>query len=141
MKQTVYTGNNPIFSELGGMLIRTIIVIISLFIVGGAIYIVLINFGTDQQINHRKALAISEYGLMEALQKVQSDPSATEGIPKTSYDKGWYAVSLHRYVQNDTVFLTVSSEGHAGPVTERRECILRLEASGADTSWVRESLH
>ncbi|MBN1578902.1 MAG: hypothetical protein JW913_20240 [Chitinispirillaceae bacterium] len=127
--------------EQGGVRLRAVIVLITLCIVGGAIYSLLHQFGRNQQINHRKALEISEYGLMVALQKVQAGPSAIDGIPRKEYEEGWYRVSLNRYVRNDTVFLALRSEGHAGSVTEQRECVLRLNTIGPDTSWVRVSLH
>ncbi|MBN1308346.1 MAG: hypothetical protein JXA18_10545 [Chitinispirillaceae bacterium] len=126
--------------ERGGVRLRAVIVLVTLCIVGGTIYGLLRQFGQNQQINHRKALKISEYGLMVALQKIHDGPLATDGIPRTGFEEGWYRISFNRYVRNDTVFLAVVSEGHAGSVMEKRECILRQNILGPDTLWVRESM-
>jgi hypothetical protein len=124
----------------GGVRLRALIVLITLCVVGAAIYVLLHQFGQKQQIVHRKALAISEYGLMIALQHVQTEHSAIDDIPRTDYDDGWYKVSFNRYTVRDTLFCAIRAEGHAGSAAEQRECILRQSILGNDTSWVRQSM-
>lgn len=125
----------------GGVIFRTVIVFLTLCIVGGAIYALLHQIGQKQQIYHRKALAICEYGLMVALQRVQTGTFVFSDIPKTEYDDGWYAVSFNKHVKHDTVFLAIRAKGRFGTAAERRECVLRQVINGQDTSWVRESMH
>ena len=141
IKQFVCPRKPLLITQDGGVLLRTAIVIMTLCIVGGAIYMLLHQIGQKQQIDHRKALAICEYGLMVALQKVQTGPYVPGDIPKTEYNEGWYTVSFNKNVQHDTVFLAIRAEGRAGTAAERRECILRQDIRGQDTSWIRESMH
>jgi hypothetical protein len=140
-KQLPYPRKLLFTSQGGGVLLRAVIVFVTLCIVGGAIYILLHQIGQKQQIYHRKALAICEYGLMVALQRVQTGPFVPGDIPKTEYNEGWYTVSFDRHVQHDTVFLAIRAEGRVGAAAERRECILRQDIRGQDTSWIRESMH
>ena len=126
--------------EYGGVVVRALIVVVTLCIVGGAIYYLLLSFGRDQEAYHRKALAISEYGLQVVLQQLQSGASVSEVVPKTEYDKGWYRVTFDKYLRSDTMFLDVRAEGHAGSESEKRECILFREIRGGDTMWVPVSI-
>lgn len=116
------------------------IIVITLVIVGFSIFIVLRNFGHNQQIYHRKALAISEYGLMMGLQHLPTSPEAIRNIKKTPYDDGWYKVTFNQFVQNDTTFCTVSSFGHFASATEKRSCLVRLSTVPGDSSWIRERM-
>ncbi len=127
-------------SQEGGIVFRTVIIILTLCAVGGAVYLVLHQTEQKQEIDHRKALAVCEYGLMIALQQVQT-ASVPADIDETEYNDGWYKVFFHRYVKNDTVFLAIRAQGRAGEVTESRECVLRRVINEKDTSWVRESMH
>jgi hypothetical protein len=132
---------SSIRNSSGGIRLRAAIVLITLCIVGGAIYQLLHSFGQKQQVDHRKALAISEYGLQVALQQAPTGSTLPSAIPKSGYDDGWYQVTTQKRVENDTLFCTVTSQGHFGSATERRTCILRLEISGDDSLWVRESMY
>ncbi|MBN1758429.1 MAG: hypothetical protein JW863_08940 [Chitinispirillaceae bacterium] len=127
-------------AQSGGIRFRVLIVLVTLCIVGFAIYQLLHTLGQNQQTNHRKALAISEYGLMMALQEVPSGATPPSAIARTEYDEGWYQVTVKNHSREDTLFCTVTSVGHFGSATERRECILRLEISDSDTSWIRKSM-
>jgi hypothetical protein len=121
----------------GGVLIRSIIVVITLMIVGAAIFGSLTTIGKNQQTYQRKALAVSEYGLMKALQKVKSGLIDFADIPKTECDAGWYSVSFKKYEKNDTIFLLIISRGIVGATTETRECTLRLDSFEAAPEWVQ----
>ncbi len=124
-------------SERGGILFRSVVVILTLAFIGVAIYTLLGAIGRDQQVSHRKALAICEYGLMKAFERVHESPSATADIAKTEYEDGWYRVTMNRQTLRDTVFLSMTAEGHSGSSVERRTCALRLDVSGDDSVWVR----
>jgi hypothetical protein len=128
-------------AENGGIRLRVLIVLATLCIVGGTIYQLLHTLGQNQQTNHRKALAISEYGLMVALQQEPTGATPPNAIPKTPYDEGWYRVTTRQQTRGDTLFCTVTSIGNFGSATERRECILRLTVEDTDSTWVRESMH
>ena len=136
--------NTSLFSctrtQSGGVRFRVLIVLVTLCVVGFAIYQLLHTLGQNQQTNHRKALAISEYGLMMALQQVPTGSAPPPDIARTEYDDGWYQVKTDKHLRDDTLFCTVTSIGHFGSATEQRECILRLEVTGADSLWVRESI-
>ncbi len=135
---TVFSSNR---FEQGGIRLRVLIVLLTLCIVGATIYQLLHTLGQNQQTNHRKALAISEYGLMMALQQEPAGATPPRAIPKTAYDEGWYRVTTRQDTRDDTLFCTVTSIGKFGSATEQRECILRLTVEGPDSTWVRESMH
>lgn len=113
-------------NEEGKILVRIVIVVMTLLFVGIALFGILKNIGQKQQIYHRKALAVSEYGLMKALQKVESGIFEFSDIPKTDCEEGSYSVSFNKYEKNDTVFLHIISKGEVGSTSETRECTLKL---------------
>ena len=127
--------------EKGGILLRSIIVVATLIIIGFTIYTFLRNIGQDQEVAHRKALAIAEYGLMVVLQQFQGDSTVISDIPKTHYDDGWYKVSVKKSYRNDTMFCTITAQGCVGSATEKRTCLLRLDISGTAPQWVREQMY
>ena len=127
--------------KYGGVRLRAVIILITLCILGFTIYHLLHSLGQNQQVDHRKALAISEYGLMVALQQPPESRSFPSATARTDYDGGWYKVSSEKKLRNDTLYCTISSKGHFGSATEIRECILRLEVNGNDSQWVRKSMH
>ncbi len=124
----------------GKVLLRVIICSITLLIVGGFIALLLRSFEHKKLENDRKALAISEYGLMMALQKINREPSWRSGIDKEPYEGGAYEVSLEQKVRSDTLRVRLTATGEMGSVTKTKECILRLDISDGDSSWVRESM-
>ena len=94
----------------------------------------------DQEVLNRKAVETSEYGLLMALERLKGSPSWCEGLPRTAYESGWYAVSVKLQAGKDTTFLVVESVGHAGQVTRKQGCVLRLEKNNGDSVWVRQSI-
>lgn len=110
----------------GKILLRIIIVVMTLLFVGIALFGLLKNIGQKQQVLHRKALAVSEYGLMKALQKVESGIFEFNDIPKSECEEGWYSVSFKKYEKNDTVYLNIIAKGEVGSTFETRECTLKL---------------
>lgn len=131
-----------IISQEGGMKVRIAIALLTLFIVGAAVFWLLNYYSQKMQKDYRRALLICEYGLMEGLQKLQKNPSAAKvEIEKTPYKEGWYRVYSKKEVKNDTIFLIVTAEGNAGFATEKRECKLRMSIVNNDTIWVREEIY
>lgn len=124
-------------NENGKMIIRLVIVIITLLFVGIAIFGILSNLGQKQQVFHRKALAVSEYGLMKALQKVKTGKFDFDDIPQTECDEGWYSVSFNKYEKKDSIFLHIISKGQVGSISEKRECTLRLITIDPEPIWAQ----
>ena len=131
----------PVRRNRGGVLLRICIVLATLGIVGFAIFQILHTLGQNQETDHRKALAISEYGLMTALQQVPSGATPPPAIPRTGYDDGWYRVTTSQRQRDDTLFCTVTSFGHFGSATERRQCVLQRVTTSSDSNWVRKRIH
>lgn len=127
--------------ERGGVTFRIIIACATLILIGCAIFLVLRNYQQKQQVYHRKVISISEYGLFQALQKIGEQPSWTEGIGKTPYEDGWYEVETSQFLSADTLFLTIKSKGYLKSVSGTKECVLRLDLSGGDSTWIRHSMH
>lgn len=140
MKAERFSISNQLMGEDGGIAVRAIILVATLAIVGAAIYFLLVSFGRDQEADHRKALAISEYGLQIGLEQLNAGKTIPNAIPKTLYDNGWFTVSFDRYLKSDTVFLAVRSVGRSGSESEQRECILRMSINGNDTAWSPEAM-
>lgn len=127
-------------TETGGIAIRILIVLMTLMVIGGVIIITLIKNKEEQQINHRKVVAISEYGLLMALEKLHKNPSWDGAVNKTSYDGGWYEVKTKRSLNADTVLLTVTSNGHLKFATDKKICVLSLSVINGDSVWVWHSM-
>jgi hypothetical protein len=111
-----------------------------LLVIGGAMFGLLRTYGQKQQVYHRKALAISEYGLLVALQKIGEQPSWTKGFSEIPYEGGWYKVRIENLLEKDTLLLKIVSIGHYRSVSDSRQCILKLDTSGGDSVWVRQSM-
>jgi len=125
------------FSEAGNVVSRSLIIAVTAIVVASGIAGLLLWYGQKLQIDNRKAQAISEYGLMVALQRLQSEPSSVGDIGRTSFENGWYEVRFERTQSGDTVFMAVRADGHCGSESQQSECVLRLDASGEDSVWVR----
>lgn len=127
-------------AESGGVGIRILWIAASLIVVAAAIFWFLDKGQRNQEVLNRKAVEISEYGLFVALDRLKGNPSWVEGLPRTEYENGWYAVSVRRQEGKDTTILIVEAVGHAGQVARRQGCILRLEKRNSDSVWVRQSI-
>lgn len=135
-----FMGKGRTIHCFGGVILRSLIAVVTLAVIGTAIMVILNNYGQRQEVLHRKAIAISEYGLLVALQKIQASPDESAEQEKTVYDDGWFRVQQKQYEKRDTLFLKIVAEGHAGSVVERRECILSLDRTIKETRWVRQSM-
>jgi hypothetical protein len=126
--------------EHGGVAIRILGIAATVAVVALAIFWFLDKGQHDQEVLNRKAVETGEYGLLMALQRLKDSPSWCEGLTRTEYESGWYTVSVKRQAGGDTTFLVVESVGHAGQVSRRQGCVLRLEKNGNDSAWVRQSI-
>lgn len=129
-----------VYTQHGGIAVRILIALITLIIIAGVIVFTLSKDQEKQQRYHRKVVAISEYGLQDALQKLHDHPSWSGSIEKTSYDGGWYKVRVKRSVNEDTLFLTILSESHLKSVSDSKKCILSLSVVDGDSLWIRRSM-
>ena len=135
--------NNTLFgvyTQHGGVALRILIALITLIIIAGVIVITLSRDQEKQQVNHRKVVAICEYGLQNALQKLHDEPSWRGGIEKTSYDGGWYKVNIKRNVNADTLYLLITAESHLKDASDSKKCILSLSVVNGDSLWLRRSM-
>ena len=121
----------------GGVGIRVAWILLSLGVIAGAM-VWLINYQQRSEERYsRKAVEISEYGLLHVLEKLGEKPSWRGGFPKTAYEGGWYSAKLTPQTQGDTVLLSVETTGRIGGVTKKQECLLRLSIANKDSVWVR----
>lgn len=128
-------------NQRGGVLVRIVLLILSLGIIGTLILWQFRNSQEQYARNHRKAMEISEYGLMTALGHLHANPSWREGIKREDYNDGWYSVSLEETNDNAKVMVKIRSLGHMGSLMDTKECILELKVQGAESTWVRKSLN
>lgn len=115
---------------------RILLAILTLLIVGGAVVGILRSKQQSFHIQHRKALEISEYGLMSALTHLHENPSWRDGLPKTKYNDGWYRVELKENGRGKIHLLTVTSVGGCGSVRQIKKMVLQRYLNDQDTSWV-----
>ena len=120
----------------GGVLLRVVVAGATLLLIAATVVIVLKGFRNREEINLRKAMAISEYGLFQAMQKLGEQPSWRDGFKKKEYEQGWYTVELVPENAGDTLFLSVVSKGYSGSVHNERVFRLKATISGSDTTWI-----
>jgi hypothetical protein len=130
----VFTG------QRGGVGARIIIMIASLAVVAAAIFWFLDSRQTNQETLNRKAVEISEFGLLQALARLKENPSWIGTLPQTDYEGGWYAATAVSRKSADTTFIEVVSQGHIGSVSRKQDCVLRLVVTGNDSLWIRQGV-
>lgn len=124
-------------SERGGIRVRILLAIFSLFIIGAAIAFMLKTAQERQQENHRKAEQISLFGMQTALEKVGAEPAWNGGLDRVTYDGGWYSVSLRRFKAADTTMLELKSEGHREKTSYTTSGLF----AWSDSAWVPRGMH
>jgi hypothetical protein len=132
-------GGRPRPPTKGGVGIRIVWILLSLLVITLAIVLLLSNLQQRQERYSRKAMEISEYGLMCVLETLGKLPSWTGGFLKVPYDDGWYSAKLIPRVKGDTVLCLVQAEGHSGTVSKKSECLLQLSIVNGDSSWTRST--
>jgi hypothetical protein len=121
----------------GGVGIRILWIILSLFLIASAIILLLGNQQRSAERYSRKATEISEYGLMCVLETLGKKPSWTGEFSKTPYGGGWYSAKLFRRIKGDTVLCTIETTGRIGSVSKKSECLLQLSIVNGDSVWSR----
>lgn len=130
------------YLQHGGVIFRILIAFTTLVIIGVLIYSLIQNYQQNGQEYHRKAIELSEYGMLITLQKINETPSWREGYKKTSYESGFFSVELRpSLLQDQTLLMTIVSRGYMNDVTEERQIVLRLQVEGTDSTWVPEQMH
>jgi hypothetical protein len=128
----VFSSNNS-----GGVTLRIVVVSATFLLIVITVLALLKSYRNEKEISVRKVMAISEYGLLHAMQKLSDEPGWREGFDHVDYEQGWYSVSLKAENSRDTVFLKVISKGHIGSTVDERSVKLRGIISNNDTTWSR----
>jgi hypothetical protein len=142
MLRTMFKGVSSMVltGQQGGVGARIIMIVATLAVVAAAIFLFLNSRQSDQETLNRKAVEISEFGLLQALARVKENPSWAGTLPKADYEGGWYAATVASRRIADTTFLDVVSQAHIGSVSHKQECMLRLSVTGKDSLWVRQGV-
>lgn len=128
-------------AQHGGIVFRVIIAFTTLLLIGAALYSIIMNYQENGQEYHRKAIEISEYGMLLSLQKINEKPSWRDGFKKTEYENGFFTVELHPHYHGQTLYMTIISRGELKSVVEERQIQLMLQVTGADSSWVPQTMN
>jgi hypothetical protein len=141
LKNDVQGVSSMVFTgQRGGVGARIIIMIASLAVVAAAIFWFLDSRQANQETLNRKAVEISEFGLLQALARLKENPSWIGTLPQADYEGGWYTATAVSRKSADTTFLEVVSQGHIGSVSRKQDCVLRLVVTGNDSLWVRQGV-
>lgn len=124
----------------GGIKLRVLLAALTLVILGAAVVVLVRSYQRDLRVHHREALQVSEDGLLRALQKLQREPSWSEGFGKTEHPNGWYKVTMSLETDRGEKEMTVASEGHSGPAVRRQISVLHLKMHEGDSVWVQQSI-
>jgi hypothetical protein len=128
--------NDCLRRPLGSMPLRILTAAVTLVALGIVIASVLHFQQERHKIHYSKALVIAEYGLQQALENLQRQPSWTEGFRETPYSKGSYAVSMQTASENGSLRLHLTSIGRSGPATRSKDMDLELAVQGGDSAWI-----
>jgi hypothetical protein len=141
LKNDVQGVSSMVFTgQRGGVGARIIIMIASLAVVAAAIFWFLDSRQANQETLNRKAVEISEFGLLQALARLKENPSWIGTLPQTDYEGGWYTATAVSRKSADTTFIEVVSQGHIGSVSRKQDCVLRLVVTGNDSLWIRQGV-
>jgi hypothetical protein len=121
----------------GGVVMRILIVAATLLLITVSALLILKSYRNKEEINVRKVMAISEYGLLHAMQMLSERPTWRDGFDHIEYEQGWYSVTINSESSGDSLFLNVTSKGHIGAVVDQRSVKLIGIINGQDTIWNR----
>jgi len=127
-------------NNCGGAATLTIGTIVTLVVVAMLIFFVIRNAQKNEPIRRRKAVQISEYGLIQALEKIQQQPSWRDGFTKTAYLDGAYRVKVNQRDSSGTSILKVESIGVCGSARKVHVSILHLSVADGDSIWVQKRI-
>lgn len=126
--------------QRGGFAVRLAGVLVTLAILIAVVVFLVPTFQNSQQTHRREALQCGEQGLLEALQRLEREPSWREGFRRSAVEGGFFEVSLTPGDSAGVPQLTVVSEGQSGTARRRQVCVLRLMIDKGDSVWVQQSV-
>lgn len=129
----------PTRGTAGGFLLQAIIIAVTLLAASGVVLTLVRIHQRSQESHRRKALQISEDGLMLALDSLSKAPSWRSGIARTGHEGGSYEVRL-RELAGSPLKLEVTAEGENGGVRRSQQCVLVLAAEGGDSVWMQAGM-
>ena len=142
MRTGTHATRKPILCrDTGGIPFRILLVVLTLILVGGSIYLLLENQKRKNKVDHRKATEFCDYGLQlvmeQLLQKINTNEPVS-GIEKTNYDGGWYKVLVTTSRSDSLLELSIQSIGGCGKQTVDRKEKVALYRSlvEGDSLWV-----
>lgn len=124
----------------GGVRVLVVAAVATLLVLGVSIGVLMNSYQRNQPEYRRKALVISDYGLQQALERLQREPSWSGNIPRTEYGDGWFRITVEPHDSVDLRFLVVTSEGGVGNQLRRQVCVLQLVVSDQDSLWEQREL-
>ncbi len=116
---------------------RILIVAATLLLITVSALLILKSYRNKEEINVRKVMAISEYGLLHAMQMLSERPAWRDGFEHVEYEQGWYSVIVESESNGDSLFLNVTSKGQIGSIVDQRTVRLIGTINGQDTIWNR----
>ena len=143
-RRTIEHSGYTLLKSDGGIPLRILLILITLSLVGGSLFFMLENQKKINKINHRKAVELSDYGFQELGKKAFDnatgvDPEKIEGIARTEYDGGWFAVSVSTTRKNDVLSVEIKSEGRydTQSAVQKKTITFRRETlDSGDSAWV-----
>ena len=133
-----------LFNNSGSILSRIIIALVTLIIIGGALYFLLKKNEEINKDDHRKAEVISDYGLQLIMTRINEslndDPVKIGNIEKTEYDQGFYEVIVRSGLKDSILTLSVESKGYCGDQSfSRKETVVLCRTTvDGQTVWAPE---
>ena len=139
----VHVRNRYVFVQgapAGGVAMRVVLICFSLAVIAGCVVWLLNSQQKNEERYSRKAMEISEYGLLRVLEKLGQNPSWNAGFSKTAYEGGWYSAKMVEHLKGDTLMLAVESVGRIGTVSKKQECMLKLSIVNGDSIWAKTGI-
>jgi hypothetical protein len=135
----------------GGLKLQIVFVIFTIAVIGSFIYFFIQRDGELNEVNHRKAIELSDYG-MQVVGKtlvsekgndvVYTNPWSLKSVARTELNNGWYMVTIKVDGSDSAVMLKVSSIGYYGSQENSQYRVLklhrRIDMPAGDTIWLPE---
>ncbi len=125
----------------GGISFRILLILVTLILIGCSLFLLLENQKKKNKIFHRKAIELSDLGIQQIMEnisdKLNSDPSQIQSIPKTEYGEGWYKVEVSATRKDSILSLIIKSEGNVESQSAMRKESIYLKRSvvNGDSVW------
>ena len=134
-----HTAIKNITNARGGIALMAGIALITLVLIVGAVVMLLRSHEAEQKVSHRKADQICDSGLTAALDSI-NNPLFNGSILKTGEDGGTYQVTFTRIDSNDSLLLTIVSEGIFASQVVTKRCVLARALADTGTNWIRREM-